>query len=416
MPDTNVVEAFWELLNSAVDLHLRSDVPVGTCLSGGVDSSTLVCLASRRLSAPIHTFSGLYPDADCDEKIYVDAVNAHAHTRPVPIWPEPRGSLIADLTHITWHQDEPSAGPGLYTQFHVMQRARHDVKVLLDGQGGDELYAGYLPYFLPHLDDMLASGGLDQYGRASWLVAQIYWHWGTVWGHQAARRLLNETSWRIGPGLWQKLSRSAPVEPEPAFFHPALVAQVHGQEITRRRPATLPTRLGDMLYWHLRQQSIPALLHYEDRNSMAFSIEARVPYLDYRLVEFAMALEPQYKIHGSWTKWILRQAAARVMPSQVAWRRSKLGYPTPFARWLREGTNRDDIQSILFSRTFFQRELVSEETVRFYWDQHQAGRQDRSWLLYRYVMLELWFRHFIDRWQPAPATTVQALPAPVGFG
>jgi asparagine synthase (glutamine-hydrolysing) len=111
---------------------------------------------------------------------------------------------------------------------------------------------------------------------------------------------------------------------------------------------------------------------------------------------------------------ILRQATARVMPRKVVWRRSKLGYPTPFGRWLRQKTERPAVEELLLSRSFLQREVVSEETVRFYWEQHQTGQQDWSWLLYRYVTLELWFRHFIDRWHPVPAMTVHSPPAMVG--
>lgn len=400
-----LVETFWELLNSSIDLHLRSDVPVGTCLSGGVDSSAIVCLASQRVSHPIHTFSGLYEDSDCNEKEYVDAVNAHVPTCPAPIWPEPHGDLISDLTHITWHQDEPSAGPGLYTQFHVMKRAQQNVKVLLDGQGGDELYAGYLPYFMPHIDDLLAQGGIRNRWKAWLLAGQIYYHWGATWGNQALARLDTRKFLRALRTYLLPTLGTIGHGPEPPFFHPDLVERVTGQEIVRHRPAKCIPQLENTLYWHLRQQSIPALLHYEDRNSMAFSIEARVPYLDFRIVEFAMGLGAQYKIRGSWTKWILRQAASRVMPPKVAWRRSKLGYPTPFARWIRQGADRAAIEEILFAKSFFDRGLVSEETVRFYWQQHQDGIQDRSWLLYRYITLELWYRHFIDRWHPAPVTT-----------
>jgi asparagine synthase (glutamine-hydrolysing) len=151
------------------------------------------------------------------------------------------------------------------------------------------------------------------------------------------------------------------------------------------------------------QQSIPALLHYEDRNSMAFSIEARVPFLDHRIVEFALRLDDNYKIHGSWTKWVLRKSAERVVPRKVAWRRSKLGYPTPFARWLREEPNRSLFHELLFSPSFLSREIVQHDSLRFYWNQHQIGRVDRSWLLYRYASIELWFRQYIDGWEPNPA-------------
>ena len=154
-----------------------------------------------------------------------------------------------------------------------MKQARQDVKVLLDGQGGDELYAGYLPYFMPHLEDLLAQGGWHGRYRAWGLAAQIYRYWGMPWGHRALARLIGDTPLRIAKGVVRRGYAGASLGgPEPAFFHPSLLERVAGREIVRLRPPKFPTRLDDMLYWQLRQQSIPALLHYEDRNSMAVLI------------------------------------------------------------------------------------------------------------------------------------------------
>ncbi len=405
------VETMWELLNSSVKLRLRSDVPVGTCLSGGTDSSTIVGLMSRMRSEPIHTFSGLYFDKDCDERMYVEAVNRYTGAVACPVFPEPKGELLDVLAKITWHQDEPTAGPGLYTQYYVMKRACQEVKVLLDGQGGDELLAGYLPYFAIRVQDLLTEGGLMNRLGAIYLVAEVIWHWGSRWLAGVANQVL-------GPNLsglvkqvasWQRKATGKDYLLEPPFFHPSLVECCRGREIVRERPKRLPTSLSDTLYWHLVQQSIPALLHYEDRNSMAFSVEARVPLLDYRIVEFALALDDCYKINGSWTKWVLRKSAERVLPKEVAWRRSKLGYPTPFARWLRQEPSSTLFRDLLFSRSFLDREVVTEDSVRYYWEQHQSGRADHSWLLYRYATIELWFRQYIDDWKPNPAQPPQPL-------
>jgi asparagine synthase (glutamine-hydrolysing) len=394
--DREPVGAFAELLDSAVDLHLRADVPIGTCLSGGLDSSTLVALAARKVERPIHTYSGLYGDADCNEQQWVDAVNAHVRTTPVPIRPEPDGDLLEDLQRITWHQDEPTAGPGLYTQYHVMRRAAADVKVLLDGQGGDELLAGYLPYLLTRIDDLCGAGAGGKL-RAAGLAMAMGWHWGRTWFAQAHGRL-RAHMW-LPPLPRGRAARAV----EPPFFHPGLAGRVAGSEIVRQEPEWRGSKLQRQLYGHLRQSSIPALLHYEDRNSMAFSIEARVPYLDHRVVEFCLGLDDAFKIRGSWTKWILRKVADRHLPRAVTWRRSKLGYPTPFARWLRQGRDRDAIRDLLFSRRFLERDLVARESLEFYWDQHQRGEADRSWLLWRYVTLELWHRSFLDAFEPHPA-------------
>lgn len=399
----NPEEVLWDLLNSSIDLHLRADVTVGSCLSGGIDSSTIVGLASRRVTTPIYTFSGLYSDADCDESNYVESINKCMNTTAVPVYPEPKGNLIDDLAHITWHQDEPSAGPGLYTQYHVMKQAHKKVKVLLDGQGGDELFAGYLPYFSTHIEDILDGGKVSDRLRALKLIAQIYWHWGTKgFSGNMAERVLGKSGMKIFQKLSNLKRNHSFDDSEPPFFHSGFTERVVGQEIQRNYPQKMCGKLNNILYLHLVQQSIPALLHYEDRNSMAFSIEARVPLLDYRIVEFAMGLPSEYKIKGSWTKWILREAGSRVIPHKVAWRRSKMGYPTPFARWIRQGIDRELITDILFSDSFIKRDLVSEKTIRFYYDQHMSGKADRSWLLYRYICLELWYRMFIDSWQPNP--------------
>lgn len=403
--DGDPVERLRGLLDSSVALHMRSDVPVGTCLSGGVDSSALVCLMSKQRSDPIHTFSGLYPDRDCDELPWVEAVRKQTGCIGNDVRPVPNGDLLDDLRRITWHQDEPSAGPGLYTQFHVMRRARQDVKVILDGQGGDELFAGYMPYLAIRSNDLFAQQGMGANLEAWRLVASMARHtnMATLAGVGKVAPLTRAVN-----GARRVLSGSAGKSgSEPPFFHPALAARAAGRELQRERPVKFPDGLSDTLYWHLVQQSIPALLHYEDRNSMAFSIEARVPFLDHRVVEFALGLDASWKIRDTWTKWVLRKSVSDIVPSEVAWRRSKLGYPTPFARWLREPPDRDMVRDVLFSRSFLDREVMTRESLEFYWNQHQSGAADRSWLLYRCLTLELWYRMFIDSFEPCTA-----MPAP----
>jgi asparagine synthase (glutamine-hydrolysing) len=132
---------------------------------------------------------------------------------------------------------------------------------------------------------------------------------------------------------------------------------------------------------------------------MAFSIEARVPFLDHRIVELAFSLPAHLKIRGSWTKWVLRRAVEHMLPKEVAWRRSKMGYPTPFARWLR-GSDGAAIRDLILSRQFTERQLVQENQLMALWEAHQTGRADHSWILWRCATLELWHREFIDRWSP----------------
>lgn len=402
------VESLRSLMDSAIDLHLRSDVPVGTCLSGGIDSSALVGLMTARHPERIRTYSGLYKGAEYDEEEFVQAVRQHTNAIGADIRKQPAGDLFADLATITWHQDMPTAGPGLYTQFNVMERASHDVKVILDGQGADELFAGYLPYYTARLTD-LASGSIADKAAALRLASAVARHHGTSWLAGVAGSSLLSSARGVGRRLRdvrRRLSPRGPATAEPPFFHPTMAERSAGGDIQRELVAPYRDTLSNILANHLTSQSIPALLHYEDRNSMAFSIEARVPFLDYRIVEFALGLDPRFKIRDSWTKWVLRKAAEPYLPPLVAWRRSKMGYPTPAARWIREGRNKEAARDLLFSRSFLDREIVSRESVQYYWDQHQANVVDRSWLLYRYATLELWYRHFIDRFEPRTARPV----------
>ncbi|MBV9247853.1 MAG: asparagine synthase (glutamine-hydrolyzing), partial [Acetobacteraceae bacterium] len=395
------------LLDSAIQLHMRSDVPVGTCLSGGLDSSTIVCWMSGLRNSPVHTYSGLYTDKDCDEAEYVEAVRRHTGCIGADIRREPDGNLLEDMATITWHQDMPTAGPGLYTQFNVMERASHDVKVILDGQGGDELFAGYLPYYRLRLADLLSQRSISASLEACRLALTLARHWGPKWLNARPDQLFPARVVASARALRRRLRGSVVPENEHPFFHPSLGERVGDRLIQRTSTRKYPDQLSQTLYLHTVEQSIPALLHYEDRNSMAYSIEARVPFLDYRMVEFALGLPPDLKIRDTWTKWVLRKAAEPRVPKTVTWRRSKLGYPTPAARWLRQPRDRDALSELLFSSSFLQREVAARESVEYYWNRHQNGKADHSWVLYRYATLELWYRQFIDGFEPRPARIPQ---------
>jgi asparagine synthase (glutamine-hydrolysing) len=389
------VETLRGLIESSVRLHIRADVPVGTCLSGGVDSSTLVGWMSRILDHPVHTYSGLYQDASCNEESYVDAVNRYNGAIPGPVRPEPRGTLVDDLEAITWHQDVPTAGPGLITQFHVMRRASQDVKVVLDGQGCDEMFAGYLYYFSLHFQDLLKTDSFAVRCQAALVLLSMWRHWGTkMLPYGVAQRVFGDRLYH----LYAKLAARKP--PAATMYGADLIHESLKKDEAKDPIQPAFTRIFDgelanLIHNQTTCQSIPALLHYEDRNSMAFSIEARVPFLDYRIVEFAMALPIEMKIRGSWTKWVLRKAAAPVLPRKVAWRRSKMGYPTPMDRWLRNPKEHDAVRELLFSSRTRERGLVDVGAVQRMWEQQQAGHE-HSWPLYRALTLELWSRMFLD--------------------
>lgn len=393
-------ETLRELLFDSVRLRLRSDVPVGTCLSGGLDSSSIVCLASQILDHPIKTFSCLYDDNECNERPFVDAVNVHAQTDAYPVCPSGQ-DLFDVFPKLVWHQDEPTAGPGLYSQWHVMAAAHGKVKVLLDGQGGDELLAGYFTYFDAYLSCLIQD--LIRTKQPIYLSSFL----------SAIREIrsvtnqpiLSQQLQRYLPGRLTSLVRRATglvkrVDPmalivAPPVIHDDLKGLVKGREIVRDQPRQFDNELNDLLYWHLVRQSIPALLHYEDRNSMAFSIEARTPFLDYRLVEFCLGLPYDVKMKNGVTKHVLRQAMKRDLPPAVCDRKDKKGYPTPMARWFREGAQAQ-LKEILYSKQTADRKIFNMDGIRFNVERHCEGKVDASWQIYRWVTTELWFRTFID--------------------
>ncbi|MDD1674449.1 MAG: asparagine synthase (glutamine-hydrolyzing), partial [Methanomicrobiales archaeon] len=279
--------ALRSLLADAVSIELRSDVPVGTCLSGGIDSSTLVMLINRMIATDSprmvgerqNTFSSCYTDPRFDECRFVDllvtgtGIKAHRTTPAAP-------DFLKDLEHLIRAQDEPFPGLSIYAQYCVMRLAREHVKVVLDGQGADELLAGYIAYQVPYIRGLVSRGNVLT----------------------ALREMIGSL----------QIHRS--------FFREAFTQQrVRAQRKGLLRAGGIPIdryagTLDQVLKTEISATNLPALLHFEDRNSMAFSIEARVPYLDHRVVEYISALPLSEKICNGMTKYVLRKAIKGIVP------------------------------------------------------------------------------------------------------
>jgi asparagine synthase (glutamine-hydrolysing) len=375
--------ALRETLEEAVRVHLRSDVPLGVCLSGGLDSSAIVGLASPHVPA-VKTFTIYFEDGpEFDERQHaraiVEAFGADASERCVqPL------QFVDDLRRIVWHLDEPSLAPGVYPQWHVMSLARAGgVKVVLDGQGGDEVFAGYTNYAPQHLYGLLGSQPLGFPFETVALGRNQGWPAARAAARSAvAMRLRSPTPTRVDD------------KPDAALLVPELrqVADVSHDE-WRLWPRVFDGWLTNVLYWELTRTRLPALLRYEDRLSMAFSIESRVPYLDHRLVELAFALPDSVKRAGGWSKYGLRRALADLLPPEVVWRRDKKGFPTPVGRWLR-GPQGESAIDVLRDPTRRSREVIAQAPLDRFISDHRDGRVDRSWQLWRALSIELWMDAF----------------------
>ena len=382
------------LLEDSVRIHMRSDVPVGSCLSGGLDSSGIVAFASSRTELPIETFSVVYDEKGYSEGEYAQMVSNAFRCNPHVIRPDGR-DFFDVARRMIWHQEVPSAGPSVYSQWHVMNEASRSVKVLLDGQGADELFGGYHWYFGIVLRQQLRS---ILTGGRFWAVPAFL---------RYARQVEALTGIKILPNLHRYIYRRAGTRllgrlpsvhrvVAPGIATELQVAASRQGLIHRPRPRRFSDDLANELFYSTTRDSLPSLLHWEDRNSMAFSLEARVPYLDYRIVDFAMGLPASERINGLTTKYALRRALSGIVPPQITQRTDKLGFPTPFAVWLRDHAW-SEASDILSSTTLRQRGIFDVAAIDAHVSQHLSGARDNSWLIWKWISLELWFRTFIDQ-------------------
>ncbi|HNT08774.1 asparagine synthase (glutamine-hydrolyzing) [Methanoculleus sp.] len=369
-PDSDecLASQFLSLLEDAVDLHLRSDVPVGTCLSGGLDSSTLTVLINRALhrGSPEmepprqDTFSACFEDEQFDESTYVDIVVESSGVRSHRVYPA-TDTIWADIEHLLYINDEPFAALTLYSQYCVMREAQREVKVVLDGQGADELLAGYIAYQFCHIRGLSRKFRILQAARESF---------GLLRHHRDFLRY----------GLTQSFARKS--RRSHLCLEKPLFPRYHGT-------------LGEALETDLMRANLPYLLHWEDRTSMAFSLEARVPYLDYRIVEFLASLPADQKIRNGVTKFILRKAIRGLVPDAIRCRMDKKGFATPEEVWM-QGDMSEKVLEILSSETFRNRPYWSADAIEKSYRDFLVGKATYSSEIWRMVCCELWLRRFID--------------------
>lgn len=414
-----VYATFAELLEDAVRLRLRSDVPVGTALSGGLDSSTIVLLANRLLleeqviprtlvGAHQKTFTARNLEVEIDEHHYsrliIDKSGAEEHV----IYPDGE-ALWREFESFVWFLDEPVNSTSQYAQWNVMRLARqNNVTVLLDGQGGDEIFAGYYAYYPSYLSQLYQQRGVLSTARAVWDISRVG---GAPVVDMLMEDAVNRLPWRIQ----QFANRIRPPLTIPGGGGSGLQEwQLQPNFIQRNwerrwRPLEVDeSGLVGVLHRDLTSTNLPKLLRYEDRISMAFSLETRLPYLDFRLIDMVFALPLNYRIHNGWSKWILRRSMQHLLPKEICWRRTKLGFPTPEIRWLTQGAP--------YIRRRFQNRASEEQLAPYI----QPGLlQQISDLpnaalaatpgLWRLLNLLVWFDIFFNQSRPSAAFTQPAL-------
>ena len=327
------VSAFGKIFSETIGFHLRSDVPIGSCLSGGLDSSAIVSSAYHWHGGEIlnHvTVTASSEDSRIDETKYANMVSNQVNAKAVIVDPR-RTELWTLLPTIAWHQDEPIASSSIYAQWKVFEAARNsEIKVMLDGQGGDEVLAGYDSFVNIRLLELLAQAQLGgfwneykNFSRAHRTSLQGFA--GLIVSSSGSRRLMTVVGKLMGKSelnpkhsLGPKLRKSLPLR---SPFQPS----------GRRNKS-----VGDLSVDMLTRTSLPKLLRYEDRSSMAHGIEARVPFCDVELVNFLLSLPSKYLIGKNGTKRILRSALDGVIPQGILNRQDKVGFETAQSQWLKD--------------------------------------------------------------------------------
>lgn len=376
-----VIHEYRQRLVESVRERLQSEVPVGTSLSGGLDSSAVAVIINQLLGSSgesaaavgskQNTFSAVFTGSINDEERYVDAVlekcdnGVQSHKiRPTP------DQFKVDLIDFIRTQEEPTISTGPYAQYCVMKEASQHVKVLLDGQGADEMMAGYIPYYFTYFRQ------LKKEGRYTKLATEV------------AKSV--DVLGRLGRfTVKDKLKRRQSV-PITSLLNADFTEQYRDEKFT-----TVQDNLKERLIEDLFHNSLPSLLRYEDRNTMRFSLEGRVPFLDRDTVRFLFSLSDDAIIESGWNKRILRDATRHILPEMISNRRNKIGFTTPENEWFMRLKN--SIYSVFASKKFASRPWFDQQAVLNAFMGYINGDNDLgSMTFWRLLNVELWTRIFID--------------------
>ncbi len=373
---------FRDLFMDSVKLRMRSDVPVGSCLSGGLDSSAIVSsigAIQEGVDSRFSAFSAVYPGQPFDESRYIDIVIQRTGFRSVRVSPTAE-DLARDLDRLIYIMEEPMPICSMYAQYRVMEIA-HDagLKVLLDGQGSDELLAGYFTMYAYYFRELLARGNLVNLSRE---IA------GYLRNHRSLFPVALFLSLLLPGKTKQKFIHyghllSKEFRREGKSYGGYFNELIDSPDLSSALRALLSIKLEHLLKW-------------EDRNSMSHSIETRLPFLDYRLLSFLQDLPSRWKIHRGETKYILRKGLRDLLPPEIARRQDKIGFATPEKEWLSSPAIQKILRGHLLSpecrsRGIFNPVKLESAVTRPNKLSPMAARS-----LWRALSVEIWFKKFID--------------------
>jgi len=384
------------LLENSLSIQVRSDVPVGAYLSGGLDSSTIAVLASKNYFGRLKTFSGGFNEGKAfDETHYADIVSKSINSEHYKIFPEPK-DFIDNFEKMVYHMDEPAAGPGLFPQYMVSKLASEHVKVVLGGQGGDEIFGGYARYAVAYLEECLKGAIFETQEEDKYIVSLS----SIIPNLPILKQYVPMIQSQFSTGLFESMDRRyyKLINRSPNLGNLYNQSFLDGMDIDEifekyleifNEPST-DSYFNKMTNFDMKTL-LPSLLQVEDRMSMAVSLESRVPLLDRRIVELIASAPPNMKFAGGKTKFIFLNAVKNILPKEIVQRKDKLGFPVPFNQWLK-GPLKEYVLDIFSSKKAKERGLYDYASIEKQILKSGAFSRD----LWGALNIEVWHQQFID--------------------
>ncbi|MFN8250421.1 MAG: asparagine synthase (glutamine-hydrolyzing) [Ferruginibacter sp.] len=323
------VEKFNTLFLNSVKKRLRSDVPVGTSLSGGIDSASIAAAINGigRAGGLQKSFSAVFPGYEKDETAFINLVADKLKIENSKTIPQVN-DLVQQFEAVCRSQDEPFASSSIFAQYKVFELAAGEgIKVLLDGQGADEILAGYHKYIRWYLQDLLTHSYAAERKKLVAALRQNQLPHSIGFKNYIAALLPMHAAMYLERKEYHMVKHQPDLNPEFLYQH------LRGKEWEGIHKAPV-TKLNDILHYNVTELGLEELLRYADRNSMAHGREVRLPFLDHTLVEFVFSLPPTLKINEGYTKWLLRKTMEKKLPQEIVWRKDKVGYEPPQKQWM----------------------------------------------------------------------------------
>jgi asparagine synthase (glutamine-hydrolysing) len=372
-PADFIKQKFIDLFTTSVQCRLRSDVPIGSSISGGLDSSAIVAIVDKLLGGMVKhkTFSAVFPGFEKDELKHIEEITRHFKIDNFKIAPT-ANDFINDLEKLVYHQEEPFQSSSVYAQYAVYKLARQNgVTVILDGQGADETMAGYSKYYHWYWQEKIASHkwkeAKNEIRSAKENGFQINWNW----KNYVAAFLPGMAANHLRKTYSQKQSN-----------HPDITYDFFSNNYDKTKfykPAV--SKLNDILYFNTMQFGLEELMRYADRNSMAHSREVRLPFLNHELVQFIFSIPSSYKIKEGYTKRLLRMSMDELLPKSIVWRKDKVGFEPPQKQWMQDVRFREIIHES--RRKLVKNGILRQEVLQkpvYYQAAHEAGNFDWRYL------------------------------------